>query len=83
MTVSDLLEQPCNKSDNHNAISSLLQVLFVETPRKFINLRGVSTNKTIICFIAIYANIQRTCYKLLTACSKQVTTAKNKLVDSL
>ena len=32
-------------------------VLFVETPRKFItaviNVRGVSTNKTIICFIAM------------------------------
>ena len=30
-------------------------VLFVETPRKLavINLRGVSTNKTIICFIAM------------------------------
>jgi hypothetical protein len=32
-------------------------VLFVETPRKFItaviNLRGVSTNKTIIYFIAM------------------------------
>jgi hypothetical protein len=32
-------------------------VLFVETPRKFItaviNLRGVSTNKTIICFITM------------------------------
>ena len=35
----------------------LIIVLFVETPRKFItaviNLRGVSTNKTIICFIAM------------------------------
>jgi hypothetical protein len=35
-----------------------LIVLFVETPRKIItavivNLRGVSTNKTIICFIAM------------------------------
>jgi hypothetical protein len=36
---------------------STIIVLFVETPRKFItaviNLRGVSTNKTIICFIAM------------------------------
>jgi hypothetical protein len=32
-------------------------LLFVETPRKFItaviNLRGVSTNNSIICFIAM------------------------------
>jgi hypothetical protein len=36
---------------------NVIIVLFVETPRKFItaaiNLRGVSTNKTIICFIAM------------------------------
>ena len=35
----------------------IIIVLFVETPHKFItaviNLRGVSTNKTIICFIAM------------------------------
>ena len=35
------------------AINHIIIVLFVETPRKFItaviNLRGVSTNKTIIC----------------------------------
>jgi hypothetical protein len=38
-------------------INLRLIVLFVETPHKFItaviNLRGVSTNKTIICFIAM------------------------------
>jgi hypothetical protein len=49
--------------ENHIAFSiTYLIVLFVETPRKFItfitfiaviNLRGVSTNKTIICFIAM------------------------------
>ena len=36
---------------------SFIIVLFVEIPRKFItaviNLRGVSTNKTIKCFIAM------------------------------
>jgi hypothetical protein len=35
-------------------------VLFVETPRKFItaviNLRGVSTNKTIIYFMEFYGD---------------------------
>jgi hypothetical protein len=34
---------------------NVIIVLLLETPRKFavINLRGVSTNKTIICFIAM------------------------------
>jgi hypothetical protein len=53
-----------------NNINTII-VLFVETPRKFItaviNLRGVSTNKTIICFIAMQTykelNINTTCCK--------------------
>jgi hypothetical protein len=48
----------------------------VETPRKFItaviNLRGVSTNKTIVCFIAMQT------YKELNILSVEKLRQKNK-----
>ena len=57
-------------------ISCHIIVLFVETPRKFItaviNLRGVSTNKTIVCFIAMQT------YKELNILSVEKLRQKNK-----
>ena len=65
MTVSDSLEQPCNKSDNINKVISTDEDpgLRIES-FAVINLRGVSTNNSIIS--------TRLLYKLLTACSKLV-----------
>ena len=53
MTVSDLLEQPCNKSDDNHIISTDEDPGLRIESFAVINLRGVSTNKTIINLIIL------------------------------
>jgi hypothetical protein len=61
-------------------------VLFVETPHKFItaviNLHGVSTNKTIICFIAMQTYKERMSIQVLYYRCLFVCHVYTKLVDS-
>jgi hypothetical protein len=87
MTVSDSLEQPCNKSDNINKVISTDEDpgLRIES-FAVINLRGVSTNNSIISTRLLYISTMLL-YKLLTACSKLVDnleqTVRTQLVDCL